>query len=106
MTIDLTVKEGETGFGSPIRRIEDERMLTGKGRYVDDMSMPDIAYAHVVRSPHAHARILGQRKKLERAAASTFRAGQRDLHYATSLSAASPTPLSLSARASTRRNLF
>ncbi|MBK17910.1 MAG: carbon monoxide dehydrogenase [Rhodospirillaceae bacterium] len=58
MTIDLTVKEGETGFGSPIRRIEDERMLTGKGRYVDDMSMPDIAYAHVVRSPHAHARIL------------------------------------------------
>lgn len=39
-------------------RVEDERFLTGKGRFVDDMSMPGMTFAHVVRSPHAHARIV------------------------------------------------
>ncbi len=50
--------EENTGLGAPIRRVEDERMLTGKGRYVDDLSMPDMCHAYVVRSPHAHARIV------------------------------------------------
>jgi aerobic carbon-monoxide dehydrogenase large subunit len=47
------------GIGKPVRRREDARFLTGVGNYADDMSLPGQAYACVVRSPHAHARILG-----------------------------------------------
>jgi carbon-monoxide dehydrogenase large subunit len=47
------------GIGKPVRRREDTRFLTGAGRYADDMSLPCQAYAYVVRSPHAHARIAG-----------------------------------------------
>ena len=47
-----------TGIGAPVRRVEDERFLTGRGRYVDDMALPQMAHACVLRSPHAHARIL------------------------------------------------
>ena len=46
-----------TGIGKPVRRVEDARFLTGSGRFVDDISLPGMVYAHVVRSPHAHARI-------------------------------------------------
>jgi carbon-monoxide dehydrogenase large subunit len=45
-------------LGQARRRVEDRRFLTGKGRYVDDMQVPNCAYAAFVRSPHAHARIL------------------------------------------------
>lgn len=48
---------GTIFIGKPIRRVEDRRFLTGKGRYVDDVKVPDCAYAAFVRSPHAHARI-------------------------------------------------
>jgi carbon-monoxide dehydrogenase large subunit len=44
-------------IGQPLRRKEDLRLLTGRGRYSDDVSLPGQAYAIVVRSPHAHARI-------------------------------------------------
>ncbi len=47
-----------SGLGAPVLRVEDGRLLTGKGRYVDDLVVPGMAFAHVVRSPHAHARIL------------------------------------------------
>ena len=47
------------GIGKPVRRLEDSRFLTGAGNYADDVSLPGQAYAYVVRSPHAHARILG-----------------------------------------------
>lgn len=46
-------------FGRPVRRLEDARFLTGKGRYVDDMILPQQTYAAFVRSPYAHARITG-----------------------------------------------
>ncbi len=49
----------KTGPGAPVSRIEDERFLTGQGHFVADMALPDMAFAYVVRSPHAHARILG-----------------------------------------------
>ncbi|HVA13096.1 MAG TPA: xanthine dehydrogenase family protein molybdopterin-binding subunit [Stellaceae bacterium] len=45
------------GIGSPVRRVEDERFLTGRGRYADDLKFPGIVYGYVVRSPHAHAKI-------------------------------------------------
>ncbi len=46
-----------TGIGQPVRRREDLRLLTGKGRYSDDVNLPGQAYAAMVRSPHAHALI-------------------------------------------------
>ena len=45
-------------IGAPITRVEDARFLTGRGRYVDDMAPAATASAYVLRSPHAHARIL------------------------------------------------
>ena len=45
------------GIGQPVRRKEDVRLLTGRGRYVDDMAPPGLAHAVIVRSPYAHARI-------------------------------------------------
>ena len=47
----------KTGIGQPVRRREDFRLLTGKGCYSDDYNFPGQAYAVMVRSPHAHARI-------------------------------------------------
>lgn len=44
-------------IGEALRRVEDARFLTGQGRFVDDVRFPNTAYAHVVRSPHAHALI-------------------------------------------------
>jgi carbon-monoxide dehydrogenase large subunit len=45
------------GIGQPVRRIEDPRFLTGRGCYVDDITLPHQTYAAILRSPHAHARI-------------------------------------------------
>ncbi|MBV9429945.1 MAG: xanthine dehydrogenase family protein molybdopterin-binding subunit [Bradyrhizobiaceae bacterium] len=45
-----------TGIGAPVRRKEDQRFITGKGHYTDDISRPGQAHAYFVRSPHAHAR--------------------------------------------------
>src|SRR5512143_4096755 len=45
-------------IGHPIRRKEDERLLTGKGRFSDDFNIDGQAYAAMVRSPHPHARIV------------------------------------------------
>lgn len=47
----------ETGIGASVRRKEDKRFLTGKGRYLDDINLPGQTYAYFVRSPHAHAKI-------------------------------------------------
>ena len=44
-------------IGQPVRRKEDERLLTGKGSFSDDVNLPGQAYCVFVRSPHAHARI-------------------------------------------------
>ena len=46
-----------TGIGASVRRKEDQRFITGKGHYTDDISRPGQAYAFFVRSPHAHATI-------------------------------------------------
>jgi carbon-monoxide dehydrogenase large subunit len=45
-------------IGQPLRRKEDQRLLTGQGRFSDDFSLPDQVYAAMVRSPHPHARIV------------------------------------------------
>ena len=47
------------GVGQPVTRVEDPRLLTGRGRYTDDVNLDGQAYAAFVRSPHAHALIAG-----------------------------------------------
>jgi aerobic carbon-monoxide dehydrogenase large subunit len=49
---------GYYGIGQSVLREEDPRLLRGRGRYVDDMKLPNEARAVVLRSPHAHARIV------------------------------------------------
>ena len=44
--------------GQGISRLEDDRLLKGQGRYADDVTLPDALHACIVRSPHAHARLL------------------------------------------------
>jgi aerobic carbon-monoxide dehydrogenase large subunit len=44
--------------GASIKRSEDPRILTGAGRYVDDIKLPGMLHAAFVRSPMAHARVL------------------------------------------------
>src|SRR5277367_4472901 len=50
-------KANGSGIGQPVRRREDLRLITGRGRYSDDLNLPGQAYAVFVRSPHAHALI-------------------------------------------------
>ena len=45
-------------IGQSVLRREDRRMLTGRGRFTDDVQLPGVAYASVLRSSHAHARIV------------------------------------------------
>jgi len=49
----------EGGIGAPIRRREDERFVMGRGRYIGDLAVADVLHVVFVRSPHAHARIVG-----------------------------------------------
>lgn len=44
-------------IGQSVKRIEDKRFTTGKGRYTDDIVLPGMVYAYILRSPYAHARI-------------------------------------------------
>lgn len=50
--------EDQFGIGQPVRRKEDVRLLTGGGTYTDDINLPGQAHLAILRSPHAHARIL------------------------------------------------
>ncbi|MFN4089837.1 MAG: xanthine dehydrogenase family protein molybdopterin-binding subunit [Alphaproteobacteria bacterium] len=43
------------GIGQPVRRKEDVRFVTGRGRFTDDVNLPGQAWGYVVRSPYAHA---------------------------------------------------
>ena len=44
--------------GQSVRRYEDPRFIQGKGKYVANLVLPDMAYLAIKRSPHAHARIV------------------------------------------------
>ena len=48
---------GEQGIGKDIPRNEDQRFLSGRGRYTTDLDFPGLAHAVMLRSPHAHANI-------------------------------------------------
>jgi carbon-monoxide dehydrogenase large subunit len=51
------VRMQQFGIGQPVRRVEDRRFITGRGRYLDDVVRPHQVHAAMLRSPHAHARI-------------------------------------------------
>ena len=46
-----------SGIGKSVRRKEDQRFITGSGRYSDDISLPKQLHLYVLRSPVAHARL-------------------------------------------------
>ena len=48
---------GQFGMGQSVPREEDPRLLRGQGEFIADRTLPHMAYGHVLRSPHAHARI-------------------------------------------------
>jgi carbon-monoxide dehydrogenase large subunit len=65
----VAARTPEGGYiGAPIPRREDARLLTGRGTFVDDLEMPGVAHAAMVRSPHAHARV----RRVDAAAALTL----------------------------------
>ncbi len=49
-------------IGKSVRRKEDERFLTGRGQYVEDVRLPGMLHLAFVRSPYAHARVVGVRR--------------------------------------------
>ena len=44
-------------LGAPVKRVEDARFITGRGRYLDDIKLPSMTHMAILRSPYAHARI-------------------------------------------------
>jgi carbon-monoxide dehydrogenase large subunit len=55
--MSIEAKPERHALGHRLKRKEDPRFLQGKGRYVDDISMPGMLYAAIVRSPYSHATI-------------------------------------------------
>src|SRR3989304_7878188 len=55
-------------IGRPMRRVEDQRLLQGRGRYVDDFNPPGCLSVAFLRSPYAHARITALRVGAARSA--------------------------------------
>src|SRR4051812_46658779 len=45
------------GAGQPVKRLEDQRLLTGKGQFIDDKADEGALWLVMLRSPHAHAKI-------------------------------------------------
>ncbi len=75
------------GVGQPVRRVEDERLVRGAGRYTSDFAPKDSLYAHFIRSPHAHARFtVGDRER-----AATV-AGVKAIYLASDFSALGDLP--------------
>ncbi|MEA2479065.1 MAG: aerobic carbon-monoxide dehydrogenase large subunit, partial [Thermoleophilaceae bacterium] len=56
-TVDQTTTGGNGWVGQAIRRKEDPPLIAGRGTYVDNMSLPGMLWAAIVRSPVAHAAI-------------------------------------------------
>jgi carbon-monoxide dehydrogenase large subunit len=79
--------EREKLIGRSIRRLEDGRFLTGRGRYVADIECPGALWGHVLRSPHAHA-LIG-RIDISRARAL---AGVHGVYVAADLAGLGPMP--------------
>jgi len=55
---DISHTSGQLRIGQPVQRLEDQALLTGTARFIDDLELPGAAHAAFVRSPHVHARVL------------------------------------------------
>lgn len=53
----MALTQSESLIGASVRRMEDPRLLAGRARYLDDIELPGMLEAAVLRSPYAHARI-------------------------------------------------
>ena len=56
-SITITSQTPTKPIFKPIHRVEDRKLITGKGNYVDDLKLPNMLYAAVLRSPYGHAKI-------------------------------------------------
>ena len=81
----------QTYIGASITRKEDERFLTGRATFVDDITLPDMLHACVLRSPHAHARI----KSIDTARALAMPGVATVLTYQDFADSAKPIPVRL-----------
>jgi carbon-monoxide dehydrogenase large subunit len=56
----MNILPSDLKFGTrqPVKRLEDERLITGRGRYTDDRESEGALWLYILRSPHAHARII------------------------------------------------
>ena len=72
---DISIEQ--FGIGQPVKRREDQRFLTGAGHFTDDIDLPGQAWGYVLRSPHAHARILSIDTAAAKRAAGVLGVGQR-----------------------------
>ena len=59
---------GEFAIGQGVSRFEDPRLIRGGGRYTDDIKLPGMTHAVVLRSPYAHAKIKSIDSKAAKAA--------------------------------------
>ena len=55
---DVSHTSGQLRIGQPVQRLEDQALLTGASRFIDDLDLPGAAHAVFVRSPHVHARVV------------------------------------------------
>jgi len=58
MTTEVAPEVQHGGIGASSPRKEDARFIRGKGNYIEDITLPGMLHMHIVRSPHAHARII------------------------------------------------
>ena len=64
----MAATETQTWIGTSVARKEDRKLLVGRGTFVDNMTLPGTVYMAVVRSPYAHAKIVGVDTKAARKA--------------------------------------
>jgi len=58
-TLQEAITKTKAILGSPMKRVEDPRLVTGEGRYIDDVRLPEALYGIFVRAAYAHAKIKG-----------------------------------------------
>ena len=54
----MLASQSTSMVGASVKRKEDPRLITGEGKYTDDLQLSGMVHMAVLRSPHAHARIL------------------------------------------------
>src|SRR5436309_6383044 len=69
----MSETDREPYVGRPLKRSEDPKLVTGRGQYVEDITLPALAHLAFLRSPHAHARVTALRTDAARQAPGVVR---------------------------------